>query len=149
MIVILDNKDLKVAESILKVQIPAYKVEAELIKFDGIPQLKDNAETISSSNETFIGYKVNDELAAFLSYSEENFEFQICRLVVLPFYFKQGIAKKLVQYFLDEIAKNKKVIVSTGADNEPAINLYKSMGFSFVKKIEIVRGLFISFFERN
>jgi len=144
----LDNKDERIANLILNVQIPAYKVEAQIIGFDGIPQLKDTVETITSSTEIFIGYKENKELKAFLSYTESESQYQICRLVVHPKFFKQGIAKKLVNYFLNDIVDQKKIIVSTGADNLPAINLYKSSGFIFTKKIEVVPSLYIAFFER-
>ncbi|MEH7399751.1 MULTISPECIES: GNAT family N-acetyltransferase [Bacillaceae] len=149
MIVKLDNKDRKMANSILNVQLPAYKVEAKLINFEGIPQLKDNVESIRDSKEIFIGYVIDNDLKGFLAYSEGNNEYQICRLVVHPICFKRGIARKLVHYFLNEIAKKKKVIVSTGSDNLPAINLYKTSGFKFHKEIEVAPNFYISLFENT
>ncbi|PGS46109.1 GNAT family N-acetyltransferase [Bacillus sp. AFS041924] len=149
MIVRLDNKDINTASLILGVQLPAYKVEAKLINFEGIPQLNDNVESIRASNEIFIGYMIENELKGFLSYSENEKEYQICRLVVHPSYFKQGFAKKLVNHFLKEIARNKRIIVTTGTDNSPAINLYKSSGFKIQKKIEVAPNFFISVFENS
>ncbi|PGL70576.1 GNAT family N-acetyltransferase [Bacillus sp. AFS055030] len=145
----LDNKDKKMANSILNVQLPAYMVEAKLINFEGIPQLKDNVESIRESKEIFIGYVIENDLKGFLAYSEDENEYQICRLVVHPSYFKRGIASKLVDYFLNEIAKKKKIIVSTGSENLPAINLYKSFGFKFQKSIEVAPNFFISLFENK
>lgn len=137
------------ANLILNVQLPAYKVEAKLINFEGIPQLKDNVESIRDSKEIFIGYVIENELKGFLAYTEDDNEFQICRLVVHPSSFKRGIARKLVNYFLNEISNKKKVIVSTGSDNLPAINLYKTSGFKFHKKIEVAPNFFISLFEKT
>lgn len=46
MIQILFHQEEKVAEEILEIQLLAYKVEAELIEFDGIPQLQDSIHDI-------------------------------------------------------------------------------------------------------
>ncbi len=130
----INHQDRHTAKQILDVQIPAYKIEAQIIGIDGIPQLKDTVETIETSTEIFIGYIHENHLIAFLSYSKNENEYQICRLVVRPAHFKQGLARKLLKYFMNEIVSpHKKVIVSTGAENVPAINLYKSEGFSFLK----------------
>lgn len=146
----INHHDKNIAKQILNVQIPAYKVEAELIGFDGIPQLKDTVETIVASPEIYIGYMIENNLVAFLSYTKVADEYQICRLVVHPTHFKKGIARKIVKYFLKEIVNHhQKVIVSTGADNIPAINLYESEGFTFQNKIEIVPNFYISFFEKT
>lgn len=145
----INHLDRHTAKQILDVQFPAYKIEAQIIGFDGIPQLKDTVETIETSSEIFIGYTKEERLIAFLSYSKEENEYQICRLVVHPDYFKQGIARKLLRYFINEIVSPlQKVIVSTGADNVPAINLYKSEGFVFLKDIEVAPNFYISLFER-
>lgn len=149
MIEVLNNLDENTANSILEVQIPAYQVEAKIIEFDGIPALKDTIETIKTTKETFIGYKIEKELVGFLSYSKSNDEFQICRLVVHPNYFRRGIAKKIINYFIAQIVKNSKVIVSTGKKNLPAITLYKSFNFRIVKDIEVAPMIFITYLEKN
>ncbi|MCR8843279.1 GNAT family N-acetyltransferase [Paenibacillus sp. SC116] len=138
-----------IAKQMLDVQIPSYQIEAELIDFYDIPQLKDTVETVMASNETFVGYFVEDELAAFISYTDEGQVIDICRLVVHPNYFRKGIARKLVAHVLDEIAKYKKVIVSTGAKNAPAKQLYEQCGFQEMKDIEVAPNVFITLFERN
>ena len=146
----INHQDRQTAKQILDVQIPAYKIEAQIIGFDGIPQLRDTVETIENSTELFIGYIHENQIIAFLSYSKDENEYQICRLVVQPAYFKQGIARKLLKYFVNEIViPHEKVIVSTGADNVPAINLYKSEGFAFLKNIEVAPNFYISLFERE
>ncbi|WP_028596192.1 GNAT family N-acetyltransferase [Paenibacillus assamensis] len=144
---IVDNE--VIAQQMLGVQIPSYQVEAELIGFYDIPQLKDTVQTLMSSNETCVGYFVMEELAAFISYTDEGKFIDICRLVVHPDHFRKGIAKKLVAHVIDVIANNKKVIVSTGAKNTPAKQLYKQFGFQEMKNIEVAPDLFITLLERN
>ncbi|PLT33680.1 GNAT family N-acetyltransferase [Bacillus sp. V5-8f] len=148
MIVKLSPTEKEDAENILKIQIPAYKVEAKLINFDGIPQLKDTIDEIMKSDETFIGYMVEGELAGFISYIVQDSEIEICRLVVHPGHFRKGIAKKLLGFIVGHVANyNHKVMVSTGSKNFPAKSLYHSFGFTHVKEIEVSPGIFISLME--
>ncbi|WP_141432065.1 GNAT family N-acetyltransferase [Bacillus sp. 03113] len=139
----------RVANEILSIQIPAYKVEAALIGFDGIPALKDTIETIMECRETFIGYVLNQDLVGFISYTESDNQLDICRLVVHPLHFRKGIGKELVQNILDKVSVNKKIVVSTGKKNTPAKKLYSSLGFHECKDVEVAPGIFITFFEKN
>ncbi len=45
----------EVAKQVLQIQIPAYKVEAELIDFYDIPPLKDTVSSLQQCGETFTG----------------------------------------------------------------------------------------------
>lgn len=135
------------ATKMINVQLPSYKAEAEIIGFYGIPQLSDTVEKIMESDEIFIGYFFDDELAAFISYTEDQNEFDICRLVVHPTHFRKGIAKKLLEHVLKNKTNGKKVIVSTGAKNVPAKNLYASFGFKEVQDIEVAPGVFLTRME--
>lgn len=58
----LNVRDKEVAEIILKLQIPAYMVEAKLINFYDIPPLKDTVETLQKCGEKFFGYFEENEL---------------------------------------------------------------------------------------
>jgi ribosomal protein S18 acetylase RimI-like enzyme len=148
MITKLNITNKKTAKNILHVQIPAYKVEAEIMSFYGIPQLKDTVETIMNCRETFLGYYAEGELAACLSYTETQNDIHICRLVVHPDHFRKGIAKKLVQHIID-LANNKKIFLSTGSKNVPAKNLYKLFGFVEIKDVEVAPTIFITLFEKD
>ena len=56
MILKLNSSSFEVATSILQVQIPAYKVEADYLNSTAIPRLYDTVNDIQSCVETFYGY---------------------------------------------------------------------------------------------
>ena len=144
MIQIVNHKDEIVAENILSIQLPAYKVEADLIGFGGIPQLLDTVEDIKDSEELFLGRLDGSNLVGFLSYKVTDELIDICRLVVDPNHFRKGIASELLNYLLTVKANEKKVVVSTGAKNVPAITLYEKHNFKKIADIEIEPDFFIT-----
>lgn len=148
MIVYLNDINETLANEILAIQIPSYNIEATLIGFSGIPQLKDSIDSIMASEEFFIGYRLDHEWVGFLSYSVEKATMEICRLVVHPRHFRKGIGGKLVEASL-ALAYGKKVIVSTGSKNQPALNLYKHFGFEIVNESIAAPGVFLSLLERS
>jgi ribosomal protein S18 acetylase RimI-like enzyme len=142
----LDNHIKEVAKAMRAIQIPAYQIEAELMGFDGIPQLKETAEDLQKSDETFIGY-FNAELKGFISYKKEGRLIDIHRLVVSPGSFRQGIASKLLSFLL-ETFQDFDFIVSTGQANIPAKNLYISFGFIEQKNFEVAPSAWCTEFAR-
>ncbi|MGG4489270.1 GNAT family N-acetyltransferase [Metabacillus idriensis] len=144
----LNHKDYSTAEKILQIQIPAYLFEAELIGFKGIPQLKETASDITGSSETFIGCMMDNEIRGVLSYEREEEDLNICRLVVHPDYFRLGIASTLLDYLLKKNS-NKRVTVSTGSKNIPAIALYQSFGFKKIKEREAAPGVKITLLQNG
>lgn len=147
MIAELDHKALAAAQQILDVQLPSYRVEANIIGFDDIPPLRDTVEAIQSSEESFIGYILGRELAGFIAYERADDGVDICRMVVHPNFFRRGIAKQLLSYLLNGVAAHKKVTVSTGDKNEPAKSLYRGFGFTEVNQIEVAPGVRLACFE--
>lgn len=148
MIVYLNEINATLADEILAIQIPSYKIEAALIGFSGIPQLFDSVDSIMTSEEVFIGYRLDHEWAGFLSYSFEQDMMEICRLVVDPNHFRKGIGGKLLEASL-ALADGKKVMVSTGSKNQPALNLYKRFGFEIVNEVEAAPGVLLCLLERS
>lgn len=144
MIQLLNHQDIWTAEQMLAVQLPAYQMEAELIKFAGIPQLNDTPQNIVSSEEIFLGYFEQTKLVGFISFTETDELIDICRLVVHPNYFRKGIASSLLKCLLSSKQSRQQVIVTTGAKNAPAIRLYEQFGFTKTKDIEIEPDFFIT-----
>lgn len=149
MLMKLDVANYDIAKRMIDIQIPAYKVEAELIGFDGIPQLQDTVEKMMQCREQFVGYMLDGELVAFISYEETDQEVEICRLVVHPYHFRKKIATILVEHVVKTISQARPIRVSTGALNFPAKGLYQMFGFRQVRDIEVAPGVFITELRRS
>lgn len=147
----IDLNDLAQLEELWQLQKAAYLIEANLIGFYDIPPLKDTLNSLQNCNEIFYGYFIDNTLTGAISYKFLGELLDIHRMVVSPAHFRQGIAGKLLNFLLDEQVTTwniKKVIVSTGAKNEPAKQLYQRFGFREVAQPEVLPGLFISQFEK-
>jgi ribosomal protein S18 acetylase RimI-like enzyme len=140
-------KDRNAAEQVLGVQLPAYKIEAEIIGYPDLPPLKDTANTLQITGETFFGYFIGEELCGAVSFKQEKGVLDIHRLIVHPEYFRKGIAQKLLNY-IERRPMIKKMIVTTGAKNTPAVAFYLKNGFKEVKKIDVNKSLTITAFEK-
>ncbi len=138
----------KNAEKLLEIQMPAYKVEAEIIGYDDIPPLKDTVNTLKQCGETFFGYYFNEELCAAISLKVIDNEVDIHRLIVHPDHFRKGIAQKLLT-FIERQFDKRIIIVATGSKNKPAITLYKKNGFRITKEVQINEHLSLTYFEKK
>lgn len=136
------------AKAIQRIQRPAYLVEAELMGFEGIPQLKESTIEIQNSDETFLGYMEQEVLLGFISYNKENNIVDIHRLVVNPEHFRKGIGRKLLAYLMEEF-EGMEFIVSTGKMNKPAKNLYTSFGFVETEDFEVAPGIFCTTLKKE
>ncbi|RNB81029.1 GNAT family N-acetyltransferase [Brevibacillus fluminis] len=137
------------AAEVLRIQIPSYQVEAELIGFADLPPLKDTVASLQACGETFYGYWVDGELAGAISYKREEDVLDIHRMIVHPAHFRKGIASQLVQYVLGQEQGLEKAIVATGAKNEPAKTLYLRHGFEVLQDQEVAPGVCITLFEKT
>jgi ribosomal protein S18 acetylase RimI-like enzyme len=117
------------ALELLQLQMSAYRVEAELIGFTEIPPLKDSISSVRESKERFYGWYEGDELAGAVSFETDGDEATICRMMVQPNHFRKGVASSLLQHVLELLGKARRINVSTGAKNEPAVRLYRKHGF--------------------
>ena len=100
MILKLNSTSFEVATSILQVQIPAYKVEADYLNSTAIPRLYDTVNDIQNCVETFYGYFSENKLVGFISCTRRKL-IDIHRLVVSPNFFSKGIATKLLIYIFN------------------------------------------------
>ncbi|MGO0059049.1 GNAT family N-acetyltransferase [Brevibacillus fluminis] len=137
------------AAEVLRIQIPSYQVEAELIGFADLPPLKDTVASLQACGESFYGFWADGELAGAISYKREENVLDIHRMIVHPAHFRKGIASQLVQYVLDQEQGLEKAIVATGAKNEPARALYLRHGFEVLRDQEVAPGVCITLFEKT
>lgn len=141
MIFEIDHRKEFTAQEIQRIQRPAYLVEAELMGFEGIPQLKESILEIQNSGETFLGYLEKDRLSGFISYKKEDNTIDIYRLVVDPEHFRKGIGRQLLAFLMKKF-QDMEFTVSTGKANLPAKRLYASFGFVETQDFEVAPGIF-------
>ncbi|WP_019230071.1 GNAT family N-acetyltransferase [Sedimentibacter sp. B4] len=145
----LDLKNPETAKCILELQIASYSIEADIIRFNDIPPLKDTVENINKCDEIFYGYYINDVLAGIISYKIKEKVIDIHRVAIHPLFFRMGIANNLIN-FIEELENSiNKVAVSTGKENLPAVNLYLRNGYKRKNDIEIFKGMYITEFEKD
>lgn len=147
--VLLDLSDDAVARDVLALQRRAYRVEAGLIGSDGIPPLTESLDELQRSDETFLGAVVDGVLAGVVSWKRDGDTLDIHRLAVDPAYFRRGIGAELVRRAEAAEPEAVRVIVQTGAANEPAKTLYRREGFAEVGEREVAPGLWVTLFEKR
>ena len=143
---LLDIRDYAVAGQIFSLQRSAYQVEAKLIGTQKIPPLMETLEQLMDCDETFLGYYEQEELIGALSYKRKGGEVDIYRMMVNPDHFRKGIAKNLLYDLERRNGDVKQILVSTGAQNLPAVKLYKKLGFIVVGDTVVGEGLKLSRF---
>ena len=141
----------EVAEEVLSIQIPAYQVEARLSGFLDIPTLRDSVESLQAvaEYETFWGAYMDEQLVGVISYRKEDELLDIYRLFVHPDHFRARIGTALLQAMWEAEAPFSRTIVSTAANNFPAIAFYEKHGFRMIKRKQIPGELAIACFEKN
>ncbi|MFO1444150.1 GNAT family N-acetyltransferase [Bacillus sp. Bva_UNVM-123] len=148
MIKIIDISLKDIARDVLNIQIPSYKVEAEIIGTDEIPPLKDTVETLQVCKETFFGYYEDKELCGAISLKIEDNVVDIHRLIVHPTHFRKGVAQKLLNYVSSNF-ESEKIIVATGSKNMPAVRFYEKNGFKKIREVTVNETLSLTFFEKK
>ncbi|MGE0624192.1 MAG: GNAT family N-acetyltransferase [Pseudomonadales bacterium] len=119
----------------------AYRLEADLLGVDLFPPLERNIEDLAVCGNAFFGCLRNDELCGVMEIEtpERGNTRVIASLAVAPSHFRLGIGKALVQHALSSF--RTPILVSTGADNEPAIRLYQALGFRFTTRFTTPDGI--------
>lgn len=145
----IDLHNSNLVRELLALQKESYLVEAKLINFYEIPPLLETIEELIECEETFLGYFEGAQLAGAVSYTIEEDELTICRMVVHPDHFRKGIAQKLLTEVEISNPELNVFNVSTGRENPPAKNLYLKNGYKLISELEVVPELFISNFEKR
>lgn len=145
----IDFRQQDIAQRALLIQKLAYRIEADLIDFDGIPQLHESIHDLQESDECFLGYFIDDLLVGMLSYALLGDTLDIGRLVVHPDYFRRGIARALVQHLERRFSNVERIVVSTGAENTPACAFYDSLGYTHIGNIILPEGVHIAQYEKR
>ncbi|GAA4270643.1 GNAT family N-acetyltransferase [Hyunsoonleella aestuarii] len=144
----LENNDIEVSKRIRTVFQSSYKVEAKLLNATDFPPLKRPLKSYVNSNTEFFGYLKDGELAGVIEIYHNNSFTDINSLVVSPTFFRQGIARKLMEFVFNTFDSNL-FVVETGLENGPATELYKKFDFKEVKQWNTEQGIRKIKFERR
>jgi ribosomal protein S18 acetylase RimI-like enzyme len=135
----------EVAARIVEIQQAAYRVEADLIGFDGIPQLAETEDQVQAlSKMHWVGAFVDDLLVGIIAWEQDGQDVDIDRLAVDPQHSRQGLGRRLVQ----SVPATGITSVSTGDANGPAVRLYSREGFEQVGSAEVAPGVRIAQLRR-
>ena len=144
----LEHTNPDIAELIYKVFQVSYAVEAKLLKAKDFPPLKRKVQDFLSCKSDFYGYWKHQELVAVTEIKKFDDSAHIQSMVVVPEYFRQGIAQEIIAYIFENY-KTPMHTVETGVDNLPAIKLYEKNGFVLVKEWDTEFGIRKVRFEKN
>lgn len=142
--------DREEAEDVWALQHAAYRVEAALIGVADLPPLRDTADSLRKSEETFFGMRGPDgELAGAASIEpQEGGGYTLCRLMVHPDWFRRGIGSRLLNHVLALYPEAPWTV--TAADlNAPALALYAKAGFVPRESFEPSPGITLVRLERR
>ena len=144
----LQNNKIEISKKIRAVFQVSYKVEAKLLKATNFPPLKRPLEDYVISKNMFFGYLKNEELVGVIEIDHNNCYTLIRSLVVDPLFFRQGIARKLMEFTFKTFDSNF-FVVETGLENESASKLYMKFGFIEVKQWNTEHGIRKIKFEKR
>lgn len=144
----LDIRDFETARAVLELQRRSYAVEAEIIGSHELPPLWETLEELRGCGEDFHGYFLGETLAGAISTKASGNILDIHRLVVAPECFRRGIAGEMLRH-VERSGEWRRIIVGTGAKNEPAKRLYLSHGFAEAGEREVAPGLLWTRFEKS
>ena len=116
----------------------AYSVEADLLGAAEFPPLKRTLADLRATDAVFYGARRAEALAGVLEL-EVSPEAEIASLGVDPEHFRSGIGRQLVQHAMT--VAEQRLSVHTGADNDPALRLYESLGFRVVHESRTIEGI--------
>lgn len=140
MIDLLDVSNHDVADRIVGIQRAAYTVEAQLMQFDGIPQLYETAsDIIGLSHLRWAGSFEQETLVGLTAWTIRDAIVDIDRLAVDPRFARRGHGRRLVEF----ASAGTDAIVSTGAANTPARMLYETLGFEVTSTREVAPGVMV------
>ncbi len=150
MLEIIRMKDADAAEEVWALQHAAYRVEAALIGVADLPPLHDTVESLRQSRETFCGIRgpAGDLMGVIAYEQEQEGRFVICRVMVHPDYFRQGVGFRLLSHLLDTYPSTH-WSVTAEARNLPALALYEKAGFTRQGAFQPAPGITLVRLERG
>ena len=143
---VIDHKHSCVAVRIHEILMKAYTIEAGLIGVDDFPPLSRMIEEVASSENTFHGMVSEGTIAGIVEIElDPLIGTVIASLAVDPDRGRSGIGEALVRFVQSRY--RGVLYVSTGSRNQPAIGLYRKLGFNLIGHEITPEGIEIVNFE--
>ena len=136
----LKNSDLVIARKMHDIFQASYSIEAKLLNAIDFPPLKRPINDYQKSDTQFYGYIKDKVLVGVIEIKHTKDFTHIQSLVVDPNFFRQGIGRLLMAHTLKTYDTDL-FVVETGVDNDPAIHLYRQLGFVEVKQWDTDHGV--------
>jgi ribosomal protein S18 acetylase RimI-like enzyme len=129
----LDSRDIEMARRLHRLLALAHAQEAMLLQHT--QRLAATVADIQASGDFHLGAWSEGELLGALSIAPDDEPGQLCirQLVVHPLHQRQGLARALVAEALRR-GPGMVFAVAAGADNAPALALYRSLGFATYRR---------------
>lgn len=140
MIIKLNNQDKQLAKQLQKVFQASYTIEAKILKAVDFPPLNRTLDQYIKTDTEFFAYWKGNEIAGAIEIKQTKDSIHIQSLVVHPFFFRQGIAGKLLNHVFTHF-KTSMFTVETGSANNPAIKLYENYGFIETQQYDTSHGI--------
>lgn len=104
--------------------------------------VKDHQEALEEMAQGPVYFiKRGDDVVGVISYStKEDGSVFLNGLAIQPEFQGKGIGRAAVELILEEVKDAKKVVLVTHPENERAIALYQSLGFTITDRIENYHG---------
>lgn len=133
------------ADELVAPQRAAYRVEAELINDERIPQLTETpAQLVAAGLAWHVILDDGAVIAAVAPSRTADGLLDFERLVVNPAHHRRGLGSTLIESVTKKVA-----VVMTGQANAPGRCLYERLGFRHVEDHEVLPGLWVSTYARG
>lgn len=143
MIESLDLTQPATADQVLGMQHAAYRMQADLIGFDGIPLLHETLEQLIAEPLDWRGIRDGGRVVAAIAIAGAGGRCDVDRLMVDPQHQRRGYGRRLMQ----SVMMHESVTVSTGEANFPAVMLCASLGFRRIGSRQIATDVWTVQFE--
>lgn len=134
------------AVALLRLQRSSYALEAELLGDDRIPPLQEDEVRLTAWRGNWRTAWDGVDLVGAIAWAEHDDHLDIEKVMVSPAAMRRGIASALLAQVLDE-AHGREVVVATGRDNTPGVELYAKHGFDVDGDEQVPPGIWIRKFR--
>ncbi|GAA4393258.1 MULTISPECIES: GNAT family N-acetyltransferase [Brevibacterium] len=143
------------ADELLRIQVAAFRIEAEILGHDRIPYLYETVEDITAPGLRWIADVVEHadpstvrtgdtgsidtiaEVRGAVVLAQRQAGLFVTRVIVDPAHHRKGVASGLLGQAQE---LGQRLFVITSQDNPPGIGMYRKAGFARVRDVEIDTG---------